>query len=225
MKRSSILTCCAIAAAWAVRNEARFNRVLVLRNLADSGLGLTRNVGFAAAETPWVLPLDADNRLRPHCIATCLRAAKAGGAAYCYPVIQQFGLTTELMNTEDYHPARLAAGNFIDAMALVAKSAWAAVGGYRHVQFGWEDYDFWCRIAELGLWGQRVDQVLAEYRVHGSSMLRMTTEVERNKRRLIADVQQRHPWLQVKSVLAINPGEQGRTSSKAPARRRVGASK
>jgi glycosyltransferase involved in cell wall biosynthesis len=221
-----------IAVSWVVQNAARFNRVLVLRNLVNSGLGLTRNVGFAAAETPWVLPLDADNRLRPNCIATCLRTAKACGAAYCYPVIQQFGLTTELMNTEDYQPARLTAGNFIDAMALVAKSAWAAVGGYHHVQFGWEDYDFWCRLAELGLWGERVDQVLADYRVHGSSMLRTTTEIERNKRRLIDDMQQRHQWLHVKSVLAINPGEQRRhltdtrrATGKALTKRRIGATK
>ena len=28
------------------------------------------------------------------------------------------------------------------------RSAWAAVGGYDHIQFGWEDYDFWCKLAE-----------------------------------------------------------------------------
>jgi glycosyltransferase involved in cell wall biosynthesis len=211
-----------------VQNEARFNRIMVLRNLVNSGLGFTRNVGFAAAETPWVLPLDADNRLRPNCIATCLRALKASGAAFAYPAIQQFGTTDVLMNTEHYRAARLAGGNFIDAMALVAKSAWAAVGGYDHVQFGWEDYDFWCRIAEAGLWGERVDQVLADYRVHGRSMLRTTTEVERNKRRLIADMQQRHPWLNVKSVLAIgemqdksNARSASNASARKPAKRRV----
>ena len=38
----------------------------------NSGLALTRNVGFDAAETPYVLPLDADNRLLPSAACICL---------------------------------------------------------------------------------------------------------------------------------------------------------
>ena len=214
----------AVAVGWVVRHETRFNRVTVLRNMANSGLGLTRNVGFAAAETPFVLPLDADNRLRPHCLSACLHTIKTTGAAYVYPGIQQFGTTSELMNREDYHAARLAGENYIDAMALVAKSVWAAVGGYDHVQFGWEDYDFWCRIAELGLWGERVDQVLADYRVHESSMLRKMTDVEQNKRRLVDEMRRRHSWLEVQGVLATKADDAPRRRGRrAPATAKPGA--
>jgi SAM-dependent methyltransferase len=80
-------------------------------------------------------------------------------------------------------------------MALVAKEAWAFVGGYQNVQFGWEDYDFWCRFAEQGLRGIWVKEVCAEYRVHAQSMLRTTTEHPENKRLLLDDMKQRHPWL------------------------------
>ena len=34
---------------------------------------------------------------------------------------------------------------------MVSKEAWAMVGGYHHVRHGWEDYDFWARLAEIGL--------------------------------------------------------------------------
>lgn len=185
---------------WVGRNGGRFNRMLVLQNNTNSGLGLTRNVGFAAAETPYVFPLDADNRVYPHCLSFCTNAIRQARCAYVYPTIAQFGEASYTMNGDPYHAARLASGNFIDAMALVAKSAWAAVGGYRHVRFGWEDYDFWCRMAEAGLWGERVPEVLAEYRVHSGSMLHTTTEIPANKQHLVADLQQQHPWIRVAAL-------------------------
>jgi hypothetical protein len=62
---------------------------------------------------------------------------------------------------------------------------------------GWEDYDFWCRCAERGFWGVPVADVLAEYRVHGQSMLRQTTDQATSKRRLIARMEATHPWLHI----------------------------
>jgi SAM-dependent methyltransferase len=87
------------------------------------------------------------------------------------------------------------AGNFVDAMALVSKEAWALVGGYDHVRHGWEDYDFWCRIAEVGLAGEWCSPVLAEYRVHPQSMMTIQTLVPGNYARLHSDFERRHPWV------------------------------
>ena len=182
---------------WARRHAGRFNRLIVRRHRANAGLGFARNSGFAAAETPFVLPLDADNRLRPACCATLLERLRAGRAAFAYPALQQFGDKSEVFNDAPYSPGRLVTGNYIDAMALIAKWAWAAAGGYDHVRFGWEDYDFWCRLAELGLWGEQVPEILAEYRVHRASMLASSTDKHGNKRQLIADMHRRHPWLRI----------------------------
>jgi glycosyltransferase involved in cell wall biosynthesis len=186
-----------VAREWAERNHARFNRILVLRNRANAGLARTRNTGFDAAETPFVLPLDADNRLLPTCCARTLDAARAAHAAFAYPGIQYFGGMNDVIGTAPFMPMKLAGGNYIDAMALVAKPAWAAVGGYAHIEHGWEDYDFWCRFAERGLLGVRVPEVLAEYRVHEASMLRTATDVVDNKPKVIAALQSRHAWLSI----------------------------
>ena len=43
-------------------------------------------------------------------------------------------------------------------MALICKWAWAGVGGYTHIQYGWEDYDFWCRCVEFGFWGRQAPE-------------------------------------------------------------------
>jgi glycosyltransferase involved in cell wall biosynthesis len=50
----------------------------------NSGLGTTRNTGIEAADTPFVLQLDTDNRLLPDCVAVCLSAICETGAAFAY---------------------------------------------------------------------------------------------------------------------------------------------
>jgi glycosyltransferase involved in cell wall biosynthesis len=184
-----------VVRTWIKENRKRFSRVVLRRNVRNSGLGLTRNAGFAAAETPFVMPLDADNKLIMHCLERCLPAIRETGAAFVYPSLQEFGDSFDVFSNEPYDPIKFAAGNFIDATALIRLSAWGAVGGYDHVQFGWEDYDLWCRFAERGMYGHHVDEVLVQYRVHRGSMLHTTTDGAANKQRLIANMQRRHSWI------------------------------
>jgi glycosyltransferase involved in cell wall biosynthesis len=120
----------AVAVDWARQNAMRFNRLLVLRNFSNAGLGSTRNVCFETADTPYVLPLDAEKRLLPLCAEVCLDKIRAAGAAYAYPPIHILDAHNGLLGDVRYDPARFVGGNYIDAMALVAKGAWAAVGGY-----------------------------------------------------------------------------------------------
>ncbi len=189
----------AVALRWARTNAIRFNRLLIGRNIENAGLSQTRNAGISIAETPYVLPLDADNLLRPLCCKTLLMAITSRQAAFAYPVIQEFGERTGVIGACPYDPTRLISGNYIDAMALVAKSAWSAVGGYGHMQFGgWEDYDFWCTMVERGLVGCGVPgPPLADYRAHTSSMLAKVTDRPTFKHQVIAEIKQRHPWLDI----------------------------
>lgn len=184
-----------VALDWARRHADRFNRIAVLKNQANYGLGFCRNSGFDAADTPYVLPLDADNRLLPECCEKLLEAIEESGAAYVYPTIQKFGASSELMSNYHYSAQRYAAGNYVDAMALVSKEAWAMVGGYDHIRHGWEDFDFWCRIAEMGLAGEWRQETLAEYRVHEQSMMKTQTVVTDNYRNLNLNFAKRHPWV------------------------------
>ena len=186
-----------VSAEWARAQAERFNRVVVLHNRSNAGLALSRNAGFDTAETPYVLPLDADNRLLPRCVEACLDVVRQSGATFAYPSIRWFGGEQKVIDAAPFEPMRLAGGNYIDAMALVAKSAWAAVGGYDHIEHGWEDYDFWCRCAEHGFWGAPAREVLAEYRVHEGSMLRTSTDLSSTKPVVIRQLEQRHPWLSI----------------------------
>ncbi len=186
-----------MALAWAQSNAARFNRLQLIRHRENAGLGFGRNTGFALAETDFVLPLDADNRLRPTACAVLLQHLSHNDAAFAYPAIQQFGDKSAVLGLSPFSILRLQSGNYIDAMALVRKSAWAAAGGYDNVQFGWEDYDFWCRLAERGRYGISVPEILADYRVHDKSMLHQSTDKKENRIKLSADIRARHAWVSV----------------------------
>jgi SAM-dependent methyltransferase len=189
---------------WLQRNAARFNRVLLAQNDRNSKLGPTRNVAFDLAQTPYIFVLDADNFLLPECLERCLSAASRQFAAFAYPTIARTAGGT--ISHQPYDANLLAAGNYIDAMALVSKAAWVAAGGYDHVTYGWEDYDFWCRLAERGLHGVAVEgEPLAVYRVHGESMT--ASETSRRYRTLALELQGRHPWLELQADL-LRDGEQ-----------------
>jgi glycosyltransferase involved in cell wall biosynthesis len=154
----------AVALNWVKINAGRFNRISVLQNRSNSGLGATRNLAFEKAETQFVLPLDVDNRLLPDCAAACLQTLRAGSAAFAYSVI---GCDRELLGTvtpdPDWLPHRT-------RIVLIAKAAWALVGGYDNVRSGRQDFDLWCKFAERGLLGLRVPgEPLLEYRYHGVS--------------------------------------------------------
>ena len=186
---------------WAERNRLRFNRLRILRTVHNAGLGGARNVVFDQAETPWITVLDSDNRLAPDACERMLLALDAEPlAAFAYPRIRQFGAKEELMGGDPFDPFHLASGNYIDAMATVAKWAWAAAGGYyvRRDAMGWEDFTLWCRLVELGQFGIAVPEELAGYRVHAASMVNAITEQDANKQLMVGFVETRHPWLRLR---------------------------
>ncbi|MDQ6796966.1 MAG: glycosyltransferase, partial [Actinomycetota bacterium] len=195
-----------VVRAWLDTNAARFNRVLLLSHAARAGVALARNAGFDAAETPFVLALDADNALLPDCCERLLEALDGSAAAFSYPRILHVGETSELLESGDvrgYLPfmaQRLIASNYIDAMALIRKDAWVAAGGYREGLLGWEDYDLWCRFAELGLYGKQVAEDLALYRIHDASMLHTVTHGGDRLAEVHEAITREHPWLRLEST-------------------------
>ncbi|TLU70820.1 glycosyltransferase [Lichenicoccus roseus] len=190
---------------WAKLHRNRFNRIRILRTLGNAGLGGARNVVFDAAETQWLMALDSDNRLLPEACETLLRAVREQPrAAFAYPRLRQFGDSDAIMGEHPFEPWRLQVGNYIDAMAMIAKWAWAAAGGYyvRRNAMGWEDFDLWLNLVELGQFGVAVPEVLAEYRVHASSMVNAITEQAANKQEMVAFVEERHSWLRLRTRTA-----------------------
>jgi len=183
-----------VASDWIRTHRDRFNTALLVQHEVNQGLSAARNTGFSIADPPYVFVLDADNAIFPRCLSRCVETVQQSGAAFAYPIIERFEGESSLMSNEIWNVDRLVYSNYIDAMALVSKEAWRAVGGYStEMIWGWEDYDLWCKFAERGFAGVQVPEILARYRVHSKSMLQTTTDS--NERRVKEVIQARHPWL------------------------------
>jgi GT2 family glycosyltransferase len=197
----------AVVRAW-METQARtagsvLARLLLVRHQHNAGLATARNTAFAAAQSPWCFVLDADNALYPEAVRVCLALATAASAqlAVVHPLLAvevEPGRPDDqrtLVSTAAWQRQRLLGGNVVDAMALVRREAWQAVGGYTHIEGGWEDFDFWCKLIEAGYHGMQCPRVLAVYRSHASSMSHTATN--RHWRALSRTLQQRHPWLEL----------------------------
>ncbi|WP_114990321.1 glycosyltransferase [Synechococcus sp. UW179A] len=186
---------------WLENHGQRFRRVKLLKHRENAGLAAARNTAFSAATAPWCWVLDADNQIDPKTCEVCLQLAKASPdtTAVVHPLIRILDDNSMLLGlTGGGHPwqrEQLRAGNVIDAMALVRRCAWEAVGGYSHILGGWEDFDFWCKLIEAGWHGVLYPQPLATYTQHGTSMLQSQTN--QRQRQLSRLLQHRHPWLQL----------------------------
>jgi GT2 family glycosyltransferase len=180
-----------------------FARLQLLRHQRNAGLAAARNTAFAAARAPWCFVLDADNALYPRAVAVCMQLAHTATEqlAVVHPLLAveaEAGRPDEqrsLVSTASWQRQRLKGGNVVDAMALVRRSAWQAVGGYTHIEGGWEDFDFWCKLIEAGYHGLQCPELLAVYRSHAGSMSHSATN--RSWRALSRTLQQRHPWLEL----------------------------
>jgi len=178
-----------------------FQRLILLRHHSNSGLAVARNTAFSRASAAWCFILDADNILLPRAVEECLALAEHGSErlGVVHPILAvQASLgrpddQRSLVSTASWQKQRLRTGNVVDAMALVRRSAWEAVGGYTHIEGGWEDFDFWCKLIEADYHGIQCPKLLGIYNSHICSMSHRFTN--RSWRALSQCLQQRHPWL------------------------------
>lgn len=189
----------AIAQDWMESHKGEFQRVLLLQHAANEGLSQTRNTAFRNAKADFVLVLDSDNALYPRTIARLLDTIQATGAGAAYSQLEYFGGQIGLGNADVWNPTYFRSGNYVDAMALISKSAWERVGGFSDMSYGWEDYDFWCKFIESDIEGIFVPEVLCRYRAHGGSMTAGLLEQQQEKlTRTIHEITLRHPWLELR---------------------------
>lgn len=192
----------AVASAWMREHAERFSRVLLLRHGRNQGLAQARNTAFRHARASHVFVMDADNMIYPRAVGRLRQAIETSGAAAAYTQTELFGTKRSVGLADIFHPEWLRHGNYIDAMALVSRSAWRDVGGYTHIEGGWEDYDLWCKFIEQGYVAAFVPEMLCRYRVHQTSMLR--TETARSYDSVFVEMTMRHPWMKLAPIDAAD---------------------
>jgi hypothetical protein len=149
----------------------------LVRRSVNGGLpASSRNLAFEYARGELLFILDADNSVLPRGFGKLTAALDADPeAAFAYGIIEKFDGSGPLgvESWLEWDPDRLRYGNYIDAMALIRRGPFEAVGGYptERALAGWEDYALWAAFAEAGMHGVRVPDFVGRYRVSQSSML------------------------------------------------------
>lgn len=187
-----------VAHEWLEENKARFHRAVLIQHRQNQGLAQARNTAFRHSQAERVFVIDADNEIYPRCIKRLAEAMDESGYAATYSQLEFFGDERQVGYADIWQKDSFEQNNYVDAMALVSKSAWRTVGGYTHMEGGWEDYDFWCKFIEHELAGGFVPEFLGRYRVHGTSMLR--SETSTRYKSLNIEMSLRHPWLKLGSL-------------------------
>jgi glycosyltransferase involved in cell wall biosynthesis len=192
---------CARVESWMRAFANRFAGIRLARHQKNQGLALSRNGAVSMSASEAVMILDADNLLYPRCVERLADSLEDTKFGFAYSIIEQFGGDRSLLNCYPWDVEFLKKDNYVDAMAMIRKSVWTEVGGYRRMGVaGWEDYDFWCKCVEAGYEGLLVPEILARYRLHQSSMLRAETNTPDNAIRIRAEMGELHPWLELKDI-------------------------
>jgi glycosyltransferase involved in cell wall biosynthesis len=150
---------------------------------ANRGLPSARNTALEHARGELVFILDADNRVLPHALSRLAEALDSDPhAVLAYGLaarVDEDGRAVGLLNLGGWDPSRLRHLNYIDAMAMIRADVLREVGGYTTelTLYGWEDYDLWCRMAEAGMGGAYLPEILAIYRSSESSMARSVCDI------------------------------------------------
>lgn len=148
-------------------------RVIVL-NQPNLGVGKARNNGIKLAKGKFIIPLDADNKLRPAIIAQTISILNQNvDVDIVHGNVQLFGNKSDIWYSKPFNIEDFVLTNYIDTCAGFRKTAWELVGGYDENRFvmGFEDWDLWLRMAVKGFNFQYVDEIFFDYRVRDNSLL------------------------------------------------------
>jgi hypothetical protein len=163
----------------------------------NRGLAAARNTGIELAHGRFVLPLDADNRVRPEYLTRAIEVLEAAPeVGVVYADAQFFGERHGRRVMGSFDVQKLMGSSYIDACAMFRRRAWEDVGGYDTTLpvMALEDWDFWLAIAEHGWRFHYIPEVLFDYRVRRGSLVSLV-EVPENRRDLIRHIVSRHPGL------------------------------
>jgi glycosyltransferase involved in cell wall biosynthesis len=139
----------------------------------NSGPAAARNTGAARANGTYLLFLDADDMLAPTLLErTVAILCEQPAVGFVYTGMRLFGQDRHEWPSAAFDLRRLALDNYVLPHALVRRAAWEQVGGFDPARslWGFEDWDFWLRVATSGWRGWHIDVPLVFYRRHGHSL-------------------------------------------------------
>lgn len=160
-----------------VKKKYGGNKHIKFIHQENQGLAEARNAGIAEAGGKWMLPLDADDILHPLALAKMVAMAQQHPDSVIYGDLwlkYQDGVKRWYLRDYDFQD--LLKRDCMPPCSLFPKRAWVESGGYKHLGEGYEDWEFWITIGELGYHGVHIRQPVYWYRMKSESMWREALE-------------------------------------------------
>lgn len=152
------------------KKDSRFKYILQ----ANGGLSSARNLGIKKAESEFILPLDADDKIGENYLELAYQAFQENKdlkVVYCEA--KKFGDVNKLLQLPEFSLYNLSKKNMIFCSALFRKKDWESIGGFDvNMIHGWEDWEFWISMLKNGGLVKKIESVQFYYRVKDVSMLK-----------------------------------------------------
>jgi glycosyltransferase involved in cell wall biosynthesis len=151
-----------------LRRLQRWAQLQVVRQ-GNAGSGAARNAGIAVAQGRYICCLDADDLLAPDYLEKCAIVLEGDvGVRLVHSWMQLFGTEHRLARTLDLKVDLLRFVNHLGASAVFYREDWCNVNGYSTLREQHEDWDFWIRLASIGVFGRVIAEPLFFYRRHSA---------------------------------------------------------
>jgi glycosyltransferase involved in cell wall biosynthesis len=141
----------------------------------NQGVCVAKNTAIANARGEYILPVDADNLLRPEFIDEGLKIfEKNENIAVVYSDYHLFGDKEGVNVSGPFNLQKLMLYNFIENCSIYKKTMINEIGGYDVflTRIGVEDWELWLRAAFKGYQFHYINQPLFDYRVLATSRQR-----------------------------------------------------
>lgn len=159
--------------------------------IGKQGPAVARNAGVALARAPLVLFLDADDYLLPHALQMMLQTYSERNGSYVYSDWYRMDGSGEIVahETNDYRQSAWLEHGQHAITALIAREHVELVEGFDENMSGWEDWDFFIKLAIAGVCGVRVPEPLLVYRHHTGTIRNASLE---QKDQLLTTLRERY---------------------------------
>ncbi len=175
-----------------VKEIEQEGRVRVVWLTPNQGLPYARNAGFEVANGEYVCSLDADDLFESTYLekaVALLETDRSVGFAYSW--VQLFGTQDSIWQTRDFDPEDALTDNHTSVSAVFRRDDWLLAGRYDPTMHGgYDDWEFWIRLAMLGRRGRSIPEPLLRHRKHGSNM---TGDAHAGRARWLATMAEKNP--------------------------------
>lgn len=153
-------------------------------NQTNAGLSAARNTGIIKSRGKYILPLDADNMIKPDYYRLGIEIMEKDlsvGIVYSDAIL--FGDRSEIRSTGKFDLQQLTTGNYIDACALYRREVWEKNNGYdTELPYSfYEDWEFWLHAAQHGVKFHYINEPLFFYRVNSTGLLSIGSDPVKRK--------------------------------------------